>query len=231
MDLEGLSTDLQSFVAEAPRVRQPHIEFIRGVADTLTPTQSILDVGSGLAPYRELFSHTAYTTCDWNQSLYAPEIPPDIVAPADAIPVEDSSFDAILCTEVLEHVPAPWDVLSEFHWIIRPGGRVWITVPFTWPLHEEPHDYYRYTRFGLQHLLEKAGFSEVEVSPLSDSFSTLSQLVHDLEWLMGTADDGFDEQRGLIGETMRRTSELIATFSNFDTQRMLPLGYSASALR
>jgi SAM-dependent methyltransferase len=229
--LEGLSPGLQSFIAEAPIVRRPHIAFLRQAASTLSPEQRILDVGSGLSPYRELFAHTSYVTCDWDQSLYVPDVPPDIVAPADQIPVEDGSFDAVLCTEVLEHVPAPWDVLREFHRIIRPGGAVWITAPFTWPLHEQPHDYYRYTGFGLRHLLERAGFSRVEVTPLSDTFSTLSQLVHDLEFLMGKADDGLDQQRGLIGDTMRQLADSIGSYSSFDTQWLLPTGYSASAVR
>jgi SAM-dependent methyltransferase len=229
--MEGLSPELQSFIEEAPMVRRPHIEFLQRAAGTLTTEHTILDVGSGLAPYRELFSHTTYVTCDWNQSPYAPEVPPDIVAPADKIPVEDQAFNAVLCTEVLEHVPAPWEVLSEFHRIIRPGGAVWITVPFTWPLHEQPHDYYRYTEFGLRHLLERAGFSQVEIAPLSDTFSTLSQLVHDLQTLMGSAEDGWEQSRGLVGHTMRHLADLIASFSSLDTQRLLPLGYSATAVR
>jgi SAM-dependent methyltransferase len=229
--LEGLSAELQSFIAEAPLARGPHIAFLRRAARTLTFEHTILDVGSGLAPYRELFSHTSYTTCDWDNSIYSPEVPPDIVSPADKIPVEDRSFDAVLCTEVLEHVPAPWDVLNEFHRVIRPGGAVWITVPLTWPLHEQPHDYYRFTKFGLRHLLERAGFSQVEVEPLTDAFSTLSQCVHDLEWLMGKADDGYNQHRGLIGDTMRHVAGLIASFSSFDTQWILPIGYAANAVR
>jgi len=228
---EGLSAELQSFIAEAPKVRGPHIDFLKRAARSLTSEHTILDVGSGLAPYRELFSHTSYTTCDWDQSLYSPEVPPDIIAPADKIPVEDQSFDAVLCTEVLEHVPAPWDVLSEFQRIIRPGGAVWITVPFTWPLHEQPHDYYRYTEFGLRHLLERAGFTQVDVTPLSDTFSTLSQLVHDLQSSMGTADDSQDLYRGIVGQTMRHVADLIALYSSFDMRRILPLGYSATAVR
>jgi SAM-dependent methyltransferase len=228
---EELSAELQSFIAEAPMARRPVIEFLQRAARTLAPEHTILDVGSGLAPYRELFTHTSYTTCDWDQSIYSPDVPPDIVSPADQIPVEDESFDAVLCTEVLEHVPAPWEVLSEFHRIVRPGGAVWITVPFTWPLHEQPHDYYRYTKFGLHSLLERAGFSQVDVVPLTDAFSTLSQLVHDLEFLMGKADDGYNEHRGLIGDTMRHISGLIASFSSFDAQWMLPIGYAATAVR
>ncbi len=67
--------------------------------------------------------------------------------------------------------------------------------------------------------------------PLTDAFSTLSQLVHDLEFLMGKADDGYNEHRGLIGDTMRHVSGLIASFSSFDTQWMLPIGYAATAVR
>lgn len=224
-----LSSELRDFLAEAPAVRQPHVAFLRRAATALLPDASLLDVGAGIAPYRELFPHIHYLTCDWNHSIY--DAPIDFYATAMNLPVAKSSFDAVLCTEVLEHVPDPLSAFSEFHRILKPGGRVWITVPFVWFLHEEPYDYYRYTSHGLRYLLERTGFSEIEITPLTDSFSTLSQLVGDLGWLMDSREDGHDGERGLVGSFMRQLSDVIGGYSRFDSKWILPLGYSAAAVR
>jgi SAM-dependent methyltransferase len=229
--LDDISEELRQFIAHAPRVREPHLAFLRRAAGDLAPHESILDVGSGMAPYRELFSHARYVTCDWEHSIYAPSTPPDIRGSADRIPVEDASFDAILCTQVLEHVPEPWAVLEEFHRVIRPGGRVWITAPLVWYLHEQPYDYYRYTSHGLRHLLERAGFSAIEILPLTDAFTTVAQLVGELGHLMGEVQDGFEEQRGLVAAMMQHVAGLIGSLSGFDTQWILPADYCAVATR
>ena len=66
----------------------------------------------------------------------------------------------MVCTQVLEHVPDPGAALSEFLRVLRPGGRVAISTPLTWFLHETPHDYYRYTSYGLTHLSTRPGSSK-----------------------------------------------------------------------
>lgn len=224
-----ISESLRGFIDEAPYVRGPHIAFLRQVAAELGPDSTILDVGAGDAPYRELFSHTRYLTCDWENSIYRPDPPPDLVALAGRIPVEDASFDAILNTQVLEHVPEPWLVLEEFRRLLKPGGKLWMTVPFVWYLHEQPYDYYRYSSHGLRFLLERAGFGEIEIAPLNDSFSTLAQLVSHLGWMMGRQPDGFDDQRDLVARTMQQVASLIGSFSDLDIQWILPLNYSVVA--
>ncbi|HTX62360.1 MAG TPA: class I SAM-dependent methyltransferase, partial [Acidimicrobiales bacterium] len=168
--LDDCSEHLRTFVAANPRVRGPHVRFLRGEAKQLPPGSAVIDVGVGVAPFRELFAHTRYVTCDWEGSSYDQEV--DIRAPATDIPVEEGSFDAVVCTEVLEHVPEPAAVLAELRRVLRPGGVLLVTVPFVWFLHEEPYDYYRYTTHGLKFLLDGAGFSEVEITPLGDAFST-----------------------------------------------------------
>jgi ubiquinone/menaquinone biosynthesis C-methylase UbiE len=72
--------------------------------------------------------------------------------------------DAVLSTQVLEHVADPLSVLAEFFRVLKPDGRLWLTAPFVWYLHEEPYDYYRFTSHGLRFLLERAGFIEIEVN-------------------------------------------------------------------
>lgn len=229
---DSLSESLRSFIAEAPAARGGrHLAFIQRAAAELAPGSSILDVGAGDAPYRELFAHASYLTCDWEHSIYKPDRPPDIVATASNIPLDVASVDAILSTQVLEHVAEPSSVLAEFFRLIKPGGRLWLTAPLAWYLHEEPYDYYRYTSHGLRFLLERAGFIEIEISPLNDAFSTTASLVRDLGWMMGRSPDGFDNQREIVAQTMVRVASLIESFGNFDTQWIFPLDFSAVALR
>src|SRR6266536_2810951 len=115
----------------------------------LVPTGStVLDVGAGSCPYRELFSHCVYKTQDFVKlersqlrgSAGYGEI--DYVCNAISIPVEDNSFDAVLCTEVIEHVPEPIKVINEIARILKPGGRVILTAPLGSGLHQTPHHYY-----------------------------------------------------------------------------------------
>ena len=87
----------------------------------------------------------------------------DIHGTADDIPLEDDSVDTILCTQVLEHVKRPWIAISEMHRVLRTDGALILTVPQYWPLHEEPHDYFRFTTYGLRSLLDDVGFTIVEM--------------------------------------------------------------------
>lgn len=226
-----ISDFLRAFIDEAPRVRVPILAFVRRVAGSLPVGAKVIDVGAGNAPFRELFAHASYVTADWENSIYRPTIAPDIRAPANKLPVEDAGFDAILCTDVLEHVAEPASVLEEFYRVLKPSGQLWITVPCIWYLHEQPYDYFRYTSHGLRFLLERAGFVDIQITPLSDAFSTVAQLTRDLGWMMGRAGDDFDRQRDLIERTMKQVAELIGSFSDFDTQWILPIEYSAVACR
>ena len=95
----------------------------------------------------------------------------------------EASFEAVVCTEVLEHVLRPGKVLEEFVRVLAPGGRLCLTVPFAWPLHEEPFDFYRYTKYSLSDLLESAGFVAIAIDPRSGYFTTLAQLAEMERWL------------------------------------------------
>lgn len=227
----GVSEPLRRFVEEAPFERRSILDFMRRAARELAPGSRVLDVGAGDAPYRELFSHTSYVTVDWQHSVHESLPSIDIQAPADAIPVEDESFDAVLLTQVLEHVPEPARVLAELARIARPGGRIFLTVPLVWELHEMPFDYYRYTPTALRHLLEQAGFADVEVEPRNDCFSTLAQLMRNVGQAMGRAPDGLDERRERAQQLLERLAAEVAELAPLDSQRILPLGYLAVATR
>jgi SAM-dependent methyltransferase len=153
------------------------------------------------------------------------------VASADSIPVRDGAFDAVLFTQVLEHIAEPSRVLSELHRILAAGGTLYLTAPLVWELHELPHDYYRYTSEGLRHLLESAGFRSVEVEARNDCFTTLAQLMRNIQWAMGSAPDGLDERRAAAGRLLSELADEVARLAPLDAQRILPLGYSATGIR
>lgn len=123
----------------------------------------VIDVGCGQQPYRPYlrgFKH--YIGFD---SIDAPDrgANPDVLGDALALPFASGCADGILCTEVIEHVTDPAGMLSEFARVLGPEGSVLLTSPFIWHLHDEPHDYWRFTQFGLRLLFERAGFHVMAV--------------------------------------------------------------------
>ena len=225
----GLSEALRGFVAEMPWERESIVAFVIAAAQATAPGARVLDVGSGDAPYRELFAHAEYKTADWSQSPHEEASRSDFIAPADRLPVKDGEFDVVLCTQVLEHVPEPAAVLREFARVLGPGGRVYLTAPLVWELHELPHDYFRYTQPGLEHLLTQAGFVAVDVQPRNDCFTTIAQLMRNLGATMGRAPDGLDERREQATETLVTLADEVAALAPLDARHVLPLGFQATA--
>ncbi len=136
----------------------------------------LVDVGCGRKPYAPLTKGLV------DKHIGVDFIEPrdkchniDILATAYATGLSSSSADTVLCTSVLEHLECPDKALREAHRILKPGGFIILSAPMFWHLHEEPRDFYRYTRFGLQHLLSQALFQVVEILPLSGFVVTFSQ--------------------------------------------------------
>lgn len=96
----------------------------------------------------------------------------DLLGTAYDVPQDDESFDCILSTAVLEHLEDPQAALIEAYRLLKPGGYAIYTAPLFWHLHEEPRDFYRYTKFGLNYLFRTAGFEIIEIKPLSGFWST-----------------------------------------------------------
>lgn len=226
-----VSDELRRFVDEAPAARQPHLDYLGAAADSIPGGSRILDVGSGFAPYRELFAAHTYLTSDWEGTQYSPESAPDYICPADDLPLDEGSLDGLVCTQVLEHLVDPRTALAEFHRVLRPGGKLWVTTPLTWYLHELPNDYYRFTSFGLAHLVSGAGFVDLDVRPMNDSPSTIGQLLRHLGYLLGSDDDGHDPRRVMAGDVAARLADVVESFSDLDTQWWLPVSFSATATR
>jgi SAM-dependent methyltransferase len=225
--MHGRSERLKKFLQAAPLERTSIYRFVEEQARMLAPGARVLDVGAGEAPYRELFQDQDYITLDRRDTPHSGEV--DLYGEADSIPAQEGSFDAILCTQVLEHVPAPLGALCEFLRVLHPGGAIIATVPFAWEEHESPYDYYRYTRYGIEHLASSAGFEEIEITPRTDCFTTLAQLVRNVGWAMGSAADGMDGLRQEARAALDEIAEAIAVLAPLDVARVLPLGFSLRA--
>jgi SAM-dependent methyltransferase len=128
--------------------------------------EHILDLGAGAAPYAPVYRpfFERATTVDVPYSPHD-QRNIDVFASADDLPFDDTSFDCILCTEVLEHCADPLAVLREVHRVLRPGGAVFLTTPFYVGIHEAPYDFYRYTPYGLRHLADTSGLTVVSIVP------------------------------------------------------------------
>lgn len=122
---------------------------------------NVLDVGCGQKRYQVLFEEANYIGIDIPDSNSEGN-KADIYADASSMPFADNSFDCVICTEVIEHVNSPDNVLKEIHRVIKNGGFLIISAPFIWPMHEEPRDFYRFSKFGLHYLLEQNGLKIVE---------------------------------------------------------------------
>jgi len=123
-------------------------------------TGTMLDVGCGGMPYTSVVEDriSSYDGLDINPRTEGVRF---VCSVMDMVPVESGSYDTVLCSEVLEHVPYPTTAVEEMSRVLRPGGKLIISVPFLSRLHEEPNDFQRFTEHGLRLLLSDAGF-EVE---------------------------------------------------------------------
>jgi SAM-dependent methyltransferase len=155
--------------------------WIRRQAELLPAGARVLDVGAGSCPYRPLFAHCEYKSQDLAQ-LAGEQLRDggygriDYVSDITAIPVAPASFDAILCAEVLEHVPEPLAAIREFARILKPGGKLILTAPLGSGVHQEPYHFYGgYTEFWYRRFLPAAGFRDVAVEPNDGSLMFFAQ--------------------------------------------------------
>ena len=137
----------------------------------------MIDIGCGTKPYKPLLKDlvSEHVGVD-HEATFHDQSNIDLYGTAYAIPAEDGSFDSALCTAVLEHLEEPEMAIRECYRVLKPGGIAIYCVPFIWHLHEEPRDFYRYSKYGLRYLFEKANFEIVEMNALSGFWVTFGQL-------------------------------------------------------
>ncbi|NUN70029.1 MAG: methyltransferase domain-containing protein [Bacteroidetes bacterium] len=139
----------------------------------------LLDIGCGTKPYEPYLSVQEYIGVEIDTERSRTTSKADLFYDGTRIPCEDGAFDAVLANEVFEHVFNPDAFLMEVNRVLKPGGKFLITVPFVWDEHEQPHDYARYTSFGLVHILRAHGFEVVRHSKSVSDTRVIFQLINE----------------------------------------------------
>lgn len=139
---------------------------------------SLLDVGCGTKPYQALFEVSSYTGLELDTPVARQRNVADAYYDGEIFPFPNNSFNSVLCNQVLEHVFRPDAFLAEVNRVLKPGGRLLLTVPFIWDEHEQPYDYARYSSFGLRDLLERNGFRVLQQKKILADASVLFQLIN-----------------------------------------------------
>jgi SAM-dependent methyltransferase len=160
-------------------VRAPLVRWLREQAgrahDALGPYR-LLDVGCGAKPYESIFTPyvSAYIGLDPAENPRA-----ELRGTVEALPVENASFDVILCAQVLEHAEDPALAVRELWRALAPGGRVLLSTHGTQIYHPSPVDYWRWTHAGLEKVLrDNADWASVTVSPASGTTACIAMLLN-----------------------------------------------------
>lgn len=162
----------------------------------------LLDVGAGSSPYETLIMETGrisqYIKLDFAKSDYHKGHSLDLTWDGKTIPLQSQTIDTVLMTEVLEHAHRPGELLREIRRVLKPGGVLFLTVPFLWPMHELPYDYHRFTPIALKAYLKEADFNVQNIQILGGWDHSLAQLLG--LWLTNRS----------MGERKRKLAKLLA---------------------
>jgi SAM-dependent methyltransferase len=135
----------------------------------------VLDIACGNKPYEKLFSHCkSYLGCDIVQSSNNKV---DIICDATNIPLESNTFNTVISTQSIEHIANYGGMLQEAYRLLKSGGYLILSGPMYWHLHEEPYDFFRFTKHGFKYILEEVGFDVIEVLPNGGKWAMFGQMV------------------------------------------------------
>jgi SAM-dependent methyltransferase len=140
------------------------------VSAELKPGSLLLDGGAGNCKHKSFFPHVNVVALDLGQTKRRRYGEIDVAGNLYAMPYRDNCFDAVINVEVLEHLEEPEVALREIFRVLKRGGRLYLVAPQGWEEHGIPHDYYRFTRFGLRRLFEKTGYRVLSIAPLGGYF-------------------------------------------------------------
>jgi SAM-dependent methyltransferase len=184
----------------------------------------VLDAGAGEGAYARFFPKQRYVGVDlgigdpqWDYRRL------DTVGDLLQLPFRSGTFDACLNVVTLEHVPEPARAVAEMARALKPGGRLLLVAPQDWEVHQAPHDYFRFTRYGLRHLLEQAGFMSVQVRPVGGYFRLLARrLLNGLQYFRGV-------WRVAAALVVAVPALLLPVLDPLDRDRNFTLGYVCTA--
>lgn len=144
---------------------------VRQTAERIHEGQIVLDAGAGEARHKKYFNRGRYLALDagygdaaWDYSGL------DVRGDLESIPLRDASVDCILCMVVLEHTRDPRRVLLEFARVLKQYGTLVMVVPFLWEEHQIPHDYFRFTRYGVRSMFESVPLRLDCLNPIGGFF-------------------------------------------------------------
>lgn len=169
----------ESFVYPASRLM---VNCIAKFYDTTISSYAkghLLDLGCGAVPLYGVYNHLSDTiTCvDWEGSMHHNKHL-DVVADLNNdLPLENSTYDTIILSDVLEHIKKPRQLWDEMYRVLKRDGHLLMNVPFYYQIHEEPYDYYRYTKYALIDFAEEAGFELKEIYPIGGAPEILADII------------------------------------------------------
>lgn len=188
----------------------------------------MIDIGCGVKPYQSMLSgcideHIGvdHEDCSHDQSNI------DYFGTAYNIPVAAETFDSAICTAVLEHLEEPEQAIRECYRVLKNDGIAIYSMPFIWHLHEEPRDFFRYSKWGLKHLFEKAGFTIIDISPLSGFAVTFIQL--HLYLVNGKINKGIVKKLGVFKAYLYLSNKLGLFLHKHDNSTQLTWMYTVVA--
>lgn len=137
----------------------------------------LMDLGCGSKPYKSLFQVDEYIGVDYNSEGHPHDNEQiDVFYDGKTLPFPAEYFDSVFSTEVFEHVFNLEEILTEVHRVMKKGGKILVTCPFSISEHEAPNDYARYTSFALKHLFEKKGFKVLAFEKTGNHVLAIMQL-------------------------------------------------------
>jgi SAM-dependent methyltransferase len=218
---------------------------VRNFSLSVPAGSKVLDAGAGLKPYEIYFQHCKYESCDFSdvETFYSNlddghrsnlASKHTYICPLDKIPVPETTYDFILCTQVLEHVPYPSAVLKEFNRVLKDSGILYLTVPQGYGIHGEPFNFFYFTKYGLELVLKDTGF---EVMNLDERGGYFYYLFDRLAYAIPRIVIGYPEHRTLMMLALSpihifltyALAPLLLLLEPLDREKRFTLGYTVVA--
>ena len=183
--------------------------FIRAHAST----GMTLDLGAQNGPYAAFFPNRIALDIRPGRGVR-------VIGDAQALGLASESFDVVLCTEVLEHLPEPQRAIDEMFRVLKPDGTLLLTTRFLFPIHDAPHDYFRFTKYGLRYLLRR--FTIVALEEETDSVGAIAVLLQRLGMQARTVGPESSRAVWLVAARLARRFSFLIRREYGDSRRLTP---------